>query len=151
MTTRAAAPDDVSALAQVAEAAGLFPADMMADMIAPALAGGSDIWRVAAGEGDAPQGFAFARKEEMTDGVWNLLALAVHPKAQGKGHATDLLHDVEDRLRDMKARMILIDTTQRAEQAAARAFYAKAGYQHVATISDFYTLGEDKLSYVKVL
>lgn len=147
MTIRPPEASDIPALGAIAEASGLFPADLMAEMIAPGLAGEGDTWLVAE-EGGAVTGFAFARPEELTDRVWNFLAIAVDPEARGAGHASTLLHAMEARL---DARMIIIETTQRPEQDAARAFYAKEGYEQVAHVTDFYAEGEDKIIYRKVV
>ncbi len=147
MTIRAALQADVPLLGAIAEAAGLFPAEFLPDMIAPAMNGGDDLWLVAE-ENSTPVGLAFARPEELTDRVWNLLAIGVSPDARGSGIATALLHGVEQQL---DARMIVIETTQLPEQAAARAFYAKEGYENEGQVRDFYAKGEDKVIFRKVL
>jgi len=146
MRTRVPTASDIDRLGQIAEQAGLFPAEMMPDMIAPALASGGDIWLVAEDDGGAI-GFAFARSEEMTDSVWNVLAIGVDPSAHGKGYGKQLLAATERALSD--ARMIIIETTQLSEQQAARAMYEKAGYNRVAHIPDFYSDGEDKIVFCK--
>ncbi len=147
MTIRDPSAADIPALGAIAETSGLFPADLMADMIAPGLAGEDDTWLVAEEDG-AIAGFAFARPEELADRVWNILAIAVDPDARGASHASNLLHAMEAKL---DARMIIIETTQRPEQDAARAFYAKEGYEQVAHVTDFYADGEDKIIYRKVM
>jgi len=145
MTIRPANAADIDALGALAEAAGLFPAAYLPDMIAPALDGGTEIWRVAEQDG-AVAGFAFARPEEMADRVWNILAIAVAPSARGSGLAGTLLTATEAAL---DARLILIETTQLPAQAAARAFYAKHGYTEQGRIPDYYADGEDKVLFRK--
>ena len=147
MTIRSALKSDIPHLGAIAEAAGLFPAEYLPDMIAPAMNGGDDLWLVAE-ENATPVGLAFARPEELTDRVWNLLAIGVSPDARGSGMATALLHGVEQRL---DARMIVIETTQLPEQAPARAFYTKEGYEKEGQVRDFYADGEDKVIFRKVL
>lgn len=146
MTIRPATRTDIPALGKIAEGAGLFPAELLPDMISTALHTGPDIWLVS--DPGQVAGFAFARPEEMTDRVWNILALAVAPDVHRKGHASALLSAMETQL---DARMIVIETTQLLEQAAARAFYEKEGYALEGTVRDFYAAGEDKLIYRKVL
>ena len=145
-TIRPATTEDQTALGTLAETAGLFPADLLPDMIAPALCGGPDLWLVADYD-DRAAGLAFARPEEMTDRVWNLLALGVAPAVHGKGVGRALLNAVEDQL--AKARMIVIETTQLPEQAGARALYETAGYTQEGRVRDFYADGEDKVIYRK--
>ena len=146
MSIRPATAQDSDTLGQIAEAAGLFPAAYLPDMIAPALGGAPDTWLVA--ENDTPAGFAFARPEEMTDRVWNILALATAPEQRGKGHAKALLTAMETTL---DARMIIIETTQLPDQDAARALYATSGYEEEGRVRDFYSAGEDKVIFRKVL
>jgi ribosomal protein S18 acetylase RimI-like enzyme len=75
---------DIPALGRIAEAAGLFPADLLPDMIAQALSGGPDLWLTARHNG-APAGFCFVEPERLTEGTWNMLALAVLPRLQKSG------------------------------------------------------------------
>lgn len=148
MAVRPVQPEDVPVLGAVAESAGLFPAEFLPDMIAPSFDGGSDVWRLCENAEGTPCGFAFARLEELTDRVWNILALCVGSEDRGVGHASALLAAMEDVL---DARMIVIETTQLPEQSAARAFYEKSGYSHEGTVRDFYAEGEHKVIYRKML
>lgn len=146
--TRAPRETDIPNLAAIADAT-LFPGDMLADMIAPALAGqGDDLWRVVTRD-DHAVGFAFAQPEALTDRTWNLRAIATHPNLHGAGAGTVLIGAVEAALTD--ARLLVIDTTQLPDQDRARQFYAARGCQHVATIPDFFGPGEDKVTFVKSL
>lgn len=146
MTIRTARDGDQDVLGQLAQSAGLFPAEYLPEMLAPALAGASDAWLVAEREGTAA-GFALAREEQMTDRVWNILAIGVAPEAQGTGLGRTLLSAMEKHL--TQARLIIIETTQRPEQDSARALYAAARYRQVAHIPDFYSDGEDKIVFLK--
>ncbi|WP_299370991.1 GNAT family N-acetyltransferase [uncultured Tateyamaria sp.] len=146
--TRAPRAEDIPTLAAIADAT-LFPGEMLADMIAPALAGqGDDLWRVVTRD-DTPVGFAFVQPEAMTDRTWNLRAIATDPDFHGGGAGTALLAAVEAALAG--ARLLVIDTTQLPDQARARRFYAARGCGHVATIPDFFGPGEDKVTFVKAL
>ncbi len=80
---------------------------MAAEIVEPGLSGASpDLWLVSA---DAT-GFAFAAPERLTEGTWNLLALAVRPDRQGAGLGSALIHAVEAALRQRGARLLLIET-----------------------------------------
>lgn len=146
MTVRAAEREDIDAIGGLAQATDLFPSEMLPEMIEPGLSGEDDIWLVAPDTGE-PKAFAFARPEELTDRVWNLLAIGVHPDAQGKGLGRAMLAAVEGKL--AASRMIIIETTQLPEQGAARSLYESAGYKAVATIPDFFEDGVDKLVFAK--
>ncbi|MEM8774089.1 MAG: GNAT family N-acetyltransferase [Pseudomonadota bacterium] len=147
MNVRAVTPEDISRLGQIAEAAGLFPAEYVPDMIKPYLDGASDTWRTIDG-GLSPVGFAFARLEELTDRTWNILAIAVEPEKQGQGYASRLLADIEA---ELDARVIVIETTQLPEQEKARAFYKAKGYELQGHVKDFFGDGEDKLIFRKAI
>ncbi len=147
MSVREANAGDVARLGEIAEAAGLFPAEYLPDMMSSGLAGEGDVWRVAEADG-SPVGFAFARLEELTDRTWNLLAIAVDQTHRGGGHASALLAALES---ELDARLIIIETTQLEEQADARAFYAAKGYEQQGHIRDFYGDGEDKLVFRKAI
>lgn len=149
-STRTPRVSDMPALAAIADAT-LFPGEMLASMITPALEGeADDIWRVVL-QGERPVGFGFAQAEPMTDGTWNLRAICTAPELHGQGAGSALLASIEDALRDARARLIMIDTTQTEDQARARRFYAARGYTHVATIPDFFAVGEDKVSFIKAV
>ena len=147
MGVRAATPDDQSSIGRIAEAAGLFPAEYLPDMIAPACNGGADFWRVHE-NADGVTGFAFARLEAMTDRTWNILAIGVDPMTHRQGIATQLLAGLEA---DLDARLIVIETTQLPEQDPARAFYERRGYARQGHVVDFYGDGEDKIIFRKAV
>ena len=129
---------DVSAIGALAEAAGLFPAAMAADLAAPALGGDDgERWLVAED-----------RTEEMTENTWNILAIAVAEESRGHGLGGALIGDME---RATGARVMIIETTQRDEQAPARALYHKAGYRRAGHIPHFFAPDEDKIIFTKVL
>jgi GNAT superfamily N-acetyltransferase len=146
---RSAVAGDVDAIAAIAGETELFPPEMAAGIMAPMLAGESDLWFVA--ETERVVGFAFATPERLTEGTWNLLALAVLPQVQGKGVGTALIGAVEVALRGLGARMLLIETLGTPEFAAVRDLYARRGYGAEAVIRDYYMPGGDKVVFRKML
>jgi ribosomal protein S18 acetylase RimI-like enzyme len=58
---------------------------------------------------------------------------------------TDAMSELERR----RARLLLVETSGLPAFAAARAFYAKAGFSHEATIKNFFAAGDDKLVFTK--
>jgi ribosomal protein S18 acetylase RimI-like enzyme len=146
---RPASAGDTAAIAAIADATDLFPGEMAADLMAPALAGGGDLWFVV--EGKAVTGFAFASPERLTEGTWNLLALAVLPKAQGQGEGSALIAAVEAALRVQGGRMLLIETLGTPDFDRVRKLYARLGYGAEAVIRDYYMPGGDKVIFRKML
>jgi GNAT superfamily N-acetyltransferase len=83
-----------------------------------------------------------------TLGTYDLYWMAVDPELQGNGIGTALLDEMERRLARI-ARLIIIETAGRQDYAGTRAFYLARGYSPVATIPDFYALGDDQVVFVK--
>ena len=142
---------DIPAIKSIADATGLFPSDMVDDMIAGYFDGSKrDIWFVCGPESDAVA-FGFCEPERMTDGTWNLLAIGVHPDSQGAGIGTAMLGYLEHRLADQGERVLLVETMGIPDFERTRSFYRKIGYTEEARIREFYEAGADKIVYWKHL
>lgn len=142
---------DLEAIGNIAEATDLFPSSMLPDMIAGYLDGSKpDIWLTANSDYRAVA-FAFCEPERLTNGTWNLLAIAVEPSRQGHGIGADLVSALEDRLRLSHHRVLLVETLGTEEFARTRAFYLANGFAEEARIRDFYDEGGDKVIFWKHL
>lgn len=148
---------DLSDIAAIAGETDLFPPEMTPDMAEPAMSGTApDLWLVArvpgpTGDRAAAEGFAFAAPERMTEGTWNLLALAVRPARQGQGLGRALVGATEAAVRARGARLLLVETLGTAGFAATRAFYLALGFGAEALIRDYYMPGGDKVVFRKAL
>ena len=144
-------PEDVPALCGVLDSTELFPSDMLEDMLAPALAGETDaFWLTCHFDGKAV-GLCYTVPEELADGTWNMLALAIHPDLQGRGLGAALVSAAEQHLRDMSQRILIVDTSGTDDFALTRKFYAQNGYEEEARIRDFWAEGDDKVIFRKAL
>src|SRR5262249_2814781 len=85
----------------------------------------------------------------VTDAIHDVYWIAVDPRAQGRGVGARLLEFAEERVRALRGRGIVIETSSRLEYAAARRLYEKAGYRRAAEIADFYKPGDHQLIYMK--
>lgn len=133
---------DLAALGVVLQETGLFPADMLEGMVAPWFADPEGaLWLVAEG------GFAHAVPEALTEGTWNLLALAVRTRAQGRGVGAALVGAVVAALRARGARLVIVDTAGTEDYAGARRLYARLGFVEVARIPEFWAEGVDKVTF----
>ncbi len=114
------------------------------------------------GQGVASYEFvgAFTREGELTgyvcygatpgtDRTYDLYWIAVHPDHQGAGGGSRLLEEVERRLRDREARVLVVETSARTSYAETRRFYERRGYREDARIGDFYAPGDDRVIYTK--
>src|SRR4051812_37502762 len=84
-----------------------------------------------------------------TDRTYDLYWIAMHPAFQGEGGGSQLLDEVERRLRQREARLIVVETSSRVDYAATRHFYETHGYRSEASVSDFYAPGDDRVIYTK--
>ncbi len=147
LTIRSACKADVDAIGSIAEATGLFPIDMLGDMIAGYLDGtNTDIWLTAVID-DQPVGFGFCEPERMTSGTWNLLAIGVMPNRQSQGVGARLIRHLKAQLAEAGHRVLLVETIDAPEFARTRAFYLSNGFIEEARIREFYEAGADKLVF----
>lgn len=144
-------PGDVASLKAVIDATGLFPGDMLDDMLTGYFGGGApdDIWLTNA-RGEACL-VGYCAPERMTEGTWNVLLMAVCPTVQGEGYGGLLLRSIETELRVRSARVALVETSGLDAFARVRKFYRECGYDEEARIREFYAAGEDKVVFRKAL
>lgn len=86
-----------------------------------------------------------------TDRTYDLYWIAVDPQHQGSGAGSRLLEEVERRLREREARLLVIETSSRTSYASTRDFYERRGYREHARLDDFYAPGDDRVTYAKDL
>jgi ribosomal protein S18 acetylase RimI-like enzyme len=143
--------NDLSAVSSIVDNTGLFPSEMLADMAEPFLSETEPhIWLTAC-EVDDVLGFAYCEPERMTDGTYNLLAIAVDPERQSGGIGQLIVTAVEQAVCDLGARVLLVETSSLPEYERTRSFYDQLGYGREAVIREFYAEGEDKIVFWKHL
>ncbi len=129
----------------------LFPGEFLDGMIEPFFDGSDEERWLVSVSGPDVVGVAYYLPEPLTEGTWNLKAIGILPDRQHGGLGRGLLAAVEADLRERGARLLLIDTSSADEQAPARAFYQKDGYDLVSTIRDYWSEGDDKVTFAKRL
>jgi ribosomal protein S18 acetylase RimI-like enzyme len=149
---RATTPADIPALKRVLDETGLFPSEMLPDMLSGFLSGKGreDVWLSCESEGHAI-GFCYAVPEALADGTWNMLAVAVLPESQSKGAGAALVAALESHLVGLGHRVLIAETSGTSEFKQSRAFYRKNGYSEEARIRDFWAPGDDKVVFWKSL
>jgi ribosomal protein S18 acetylase RimI-like enzyme len=100
---------------------------------------------IGAFENDELLGYACFGPTPSTDGTWDLYWLAVHPAAQRRGAGRSLVRWVETELAARGARLLVVETSSRAEYSHTRAFYAGAGYVEAGRVRDFYAPADDRI------
>ncbi len=94
-------------------------------------------------------GYACWSINPMSDGVHDLYWIAVERAQQGSGLGRTLLAHVEDQVRSVSGRSLMIETGGKPSYAPTRAFYAACSYREVARIADFFRIGDDKIMFEK--
>lgn len=146
-------PDERARLLDVAVSTGLFRAEEAEGLLGVVLDG------LAAGELPAGHGavavdgaggaagWAYYAPDPYAADVWNLWWIGVDPAAHGTGLGRILLEHAEAAAAAGGGRVLVIETSDQAPMARARAFYARAGYGERGRIPDFYADGEAKVIF----
>ncbi|MCA9547303.1 MAG: GNAT family N-acetyltransferase, partial [Myxococcales bacterium] len=100
-------------------------------------------------EGDALAGYICFGPTPMTDGTFDLYWLATSPAFTRRGVARRLVEAMEAQLRVDGARMVRVETSSRDGYGAAAAFYVAAGYEEAARLRDFYSEGDDLITFTR--
>lgn len=151
---RPSIPDDATALIDIAKAIGFQPDELevLNEMLSDYFGGDrqTDCFWIT-DDDNGPVGVAYCEPERMTDRTWNLQLIAIRPDRQRQGRGAALLRYVEQTLVSRGGRMLLVETSGLPDFERTRTFYTKCGYEEEARIRDFYTTGDDKIVYRKVL
>ncbi len=142
---------DTAALQTIVTETGLFPPDALPSMLDHVLNDpDTGIW-LASHSGSTITGMCYSVPETLADGVWNMLALAILPNQQQSGHGSALVGAMEDALIALNQRMVIVETSSTPDFSGARQFYASLGYDEEARLRDFWSAGDDKIIFRKML
>ena len=142
-------------IAEILEATGSFRAeeiDVALELFDESMGGSPDYEFIGdfTSDGDLA-GYACYGATPGTLGTYDLYWIAVHPEHQGTGGGSRLLDEVERRLRDRSARMLVVETSARTDYESTRRFYERRNYAEHVRIADFYAPGDDRLILTKRL
>lgn len=115
------------------------------------LAGSDDYRFVGAFAGDELAGYACWGPTPGTEGTFDLYWIVVDRARQGTGLGSRLLAHVESTLTADGGRLIVVETSSRADYGPTRAFYERRGYTRAATLPGYYAPGDDLVVYLKDL
>ncbi len=144
--------NDLPHLKNVIDSTGLFPSELLDDMIADYFnnSNSPDIWLTLEVD-EAPVVIAYCAPERLTSGTYNLYLIAVLKDHQGKGLGASMMQYIEQMLKEQGHRVLLVETSGLPEFELTRRFYDKSNYQREAVIREFYQKGEDKIIFLKKL
>jgi len=141
-------------LERLTAATGLFRPDEVAiavELLDDAL-GGDEAYRfLGAFAGDELVAYACWGPTPGTSGTYDLYWIVVDPAWQGKRVGTQLLASVEADLVTDNGRLIVVETSSRADYGPTRSFYERRGYTRAAQIPGYYAAGDDLVIYLKDL
>ncbi len=87
----------------------------------------------------------------LTEATWDIYWIAVAHNKQGHGIGHILMKHAEDDIKKMHGRLIVVETSGKAEYNKTRQFYDNLNYQNVCRISDYYAPGDDLVMFIKKL
>jgi len=148
---RSVRSDDLPSLIDVVDTSGLFPGQILTDMIGSNLSDENSQHHWLTYEMGKPIAVAYFAPEEMTSGTWNLYLIAVHKDHQGSGIGAQLMNHVESFLKSKGERILIVETSDLEEFKLTRKFYDGLNYGREAHIRDFYGEGEGKVVFLKKL
>ena len=96
-------------------------------------------------------GYACYGPRALTDRTYDLYWIAVSPKARRGGVGKALLRAVEDSIRKLGGRLLIVETSGLPKYEPTRAFYVATGYLLEATLKDFYKDEDDLVIFTKRL
>jgi len=102
------------------------------------------------GEGEM-RGYICYGKAPLTEAVYDVYWIVVHPECWGQGTGSSLLRRAEVELAQRRARLLLIETSSTPPYDLPRAFYGKHGYREQARILNYYRQDDHKIKYGKTL
>ena len=147
---RSTVESDIDGLKEVLDSTELFPSAYLDEMIADYFNNPEteEIWFTNLSKGKII-GLGYCTPEKLTEGTYNLLAIAVRKELQGKGEGQKMINYIENLLSTKGHRILIVETSSDPQYELTRKFYDKLGYRKEATIRDFWKDGEDKVVYWK--
>lgn len=149
-------PADVAAVRQITTATGFFypkEIDIAVELVEEYLAKGpaSGYHFLFIDRGEQTVAYLCFGPIPCTTGSFDIYWVATDPQQQGQGLGSQLLAAAEKQIVALGGRQIFIETSSRPRYEPTRNFYARRGYEVVATLSDFYDLDDDKVVFRKRL
>lgn len=152
MNIRELHTSDLPAVKKIIDENQMFPSEYLDEMTQDYFAQqAEEFWFVSENELGNINAVAYCAPERMTEGTWNLLLIAVSKSEQGSGVGTHLMSFVENKLTQIDARVLLVETSGLPDYELTRKFYPKVGYKQVAVIPEYYDKGDDKVVFWKSL
>ena len=152
---RAPTAADRARVRSMVEAAGVFRPDEVPIALevfdGAVTAPETDYWSVVAEDDGTVIGWAAFGPTPCTLGTWDLYWIVVDPGRQRGGVGRALMRHCEATAAREGARLLVVETSSRADYGPTRAFYERLDYDAEAIIRDYYAPGDHLVVYVNRL
>lgn len=85
----------------------------------------------------------------LTEATWDLYWIAVHHDKQGFGIGRILMKHAEEDIKRMHGKLVMVETSGKADYNKTRQFYERLNYQKLCQITDYYAPGDDLVLFAK--
>jgi GNAT superfamily N-acetyltransferase len=85
----------------------------------------------------------------LTEATWDLYWIAVHHDKQGFGIGRILMKHAEEDIKRMHGKLIMVETSGKADYNKTRQFYERLNYKKLCQITDYYAPGDDLVLFAK--
>jgi ribosomal protein S18 acetylase RimI-like enzyme len=149
-------PSDLGAILNIVQGSGFFSnaeIELACELATDRLEHGlqSSYQFLFAENGDRVVGYTCYGLIPATAGSYDLYWIAVAETMRGRGLGKILLQKTEALIRNTGGRQIYADTSSRSQYLPTQRFYERCGYITEALLKDFYSPGDSKIIYSKVL
>ncbi len=147
---------DIAAVREIVASTGFFNAEeirVACELVAERLAQGeeSGYFFVFAEQAGQVVGYTCYGPIPAADRRYDLYWIAVHDRLRGAGLGRELLRVTEQRIAARGGVRVYAETSSRDQYKPTRHFYQSNGYVLEAFLKDFYTDGDSKVVYGRIL
>ena len=149
-------PSDIHHVRDIVVSSGFFSQaeiEVAAELVQERLGEGieSGYHFVFAGQDRELAGYACYGPIPCTVESYDIYWIAVQQELRRSGLGVKILKRVEEKIRGMGGKRIYVETSSREQYRPTRSFYTRCGYRKEATLVDFYSPGDHRVIYLKVL
>jgi ribosomal protein S18 acetylase RimI-like enzyme len=149
-------PSDQEIIKDIVTSTGFFSreeVDVSVELVQERLSKGfsSDYYFLFGEKDDRVVGYSCFGPIPCTAESFDIYWIAVQNELKRSGLGREILERVEQKIREMGGKRIYVETSSRDQYTPTRSFYMRCGYEQEAILKDFYSPGDHKVIFLKVL